>query len=84
MNNNRNGILTFCNRAKPVAFEKVVQELSAVDMLAHQVLVVLFDLDIQANFGLGINIARLVLVEHPDVFYQLGQRHDVEPIVKHW
>ena len=54
-----------------MAFENVVQELSAIDMLAHQMLVVLLDLDVQANFGLGIHVARLILVEHPDVFYQL-------------
>ena len=54
-----------------MTFENFVQELSAIDMLAHQMLVVLLDLDVQANFGLGIHVARLILVEHPDVFYQL-------------
>ena len=67
-----------------MAFKFFEEELSAIDMLAHQMLVVLLDLDVQANFGLGVHVARLILVEHLDVFDQLGQRHDVVPVVKHW
>ena len=63
-------------------FEHVVEELSAVDMLTHQMFVVLLDLNVEANFGFGVDGARGILVEHLDVFYKLRQRHDVEPVVE--